>query len=1184
MKIKSLELCGFKAFVDRTLFEFPTGITAIVGPNGCGKSNIVDAIRWTMGEMSAKHLRGRSMEDVIFMGSDARPAVNMAEVTLTFANDDGLAPPPYANLPELSVTRRVFREMESEYLINNVPCRLRDVHELFMDTGVGTRAYAIVEQGHIAGLVSARPADRRALIEEAAGITKYKAKKDAAIRKMEAADQNLLRVGDVVHEVRRQMSSLDRQARKAERYKALREELRRLELDIAARQARALEREVREKAQTLAALRCEIESLSAAVSTEESAAETLRLELAQRERALQERQEQLQELRGTVAQTESQRDLLRKDREHLEGQRGRWHEEIEALRAEARSLEEAALRVEDERAAAVEEESARRLAQAAAEQRLEGLVTREASLAEEIGRANAELLSVSAELARVENSAEDLARRRGEAELRAESASRALADARARLAALEGAVADATRRLAEARAEGERLAREREGALGEVESLGLQESEAEFAWHAARDRIRETSSRLDSLRELESRFEGYTEGVRAILVARESEPDRKRQVLGLLAEMIDAPPAYERAVEAALGERLQYVVVEDVEAGIEAVEYLKRSSAGRSSFVPLRLRETRHSDGPKPDAVLAPPLLDMIRVEDRFRPVVSSLLRDVHVVDTLARAAAIWRANGFRGTLVTKEGDVIDRIGVMTGGSAAAAGGGIFARKREIRELSERVAALGAEVARAEAAFGERTAARDAARAKAEGLAARLHETQLDRVAREQSLERLAAEGAALARAREGLEGESRTASGTAASVASELEEANARRAALALKRRRGEETLGGLREARASVLADLEAARLEATEIRIAAAGLAERVRGLDQESIRLAEAARERGERIGRAEAAAADALRRIVEIGEGLREMEQTLALLVSQHAEGNDVLAKLRDAYQLDADRLEGMDRKGRDLRHQQQAIGEQVSKLQVGETEVRLRLQHLADGVFDRYNARLEDLPIDDATVVDVEERERRQADLRIQIERLGEVSVTAIEEYQELSERHRFLTEQCEDLRRTIESLHNAIQKINRTSRKLFVETFEKVSARFEETFPRLFKGGRAKLVLAESEDVLEAGVEIIAQPSGKRLQNVTLLSGGEQTLTAVSLLFAIFQVKPSPFFLLDEVDAALDDANVGRFNALLREMTAQSQFLTITHNKATIELADTLYGITMEDPGVSKVVSVKLR
>ncbi len=1184
MKIKSLELFGFKSFVDRTLFEFPTGITAIVGPNGCGKSNIVDAIRWTMGEMSAKHLRGRSMEDVIFMGSDSRPAVNMAEVTLTFSNDDGLAPPQYVAMPEISVTRRVFREMESEYQINRVPCRLRDVHELFMDTGVGTRAYAIVEQGHIAGLVSARPADRRALIEEAAGITKYKAKKDGAIRKMEAANQNLLRVGDVIQEVRRQMNSLDRQARKAEKYKALREELRSLELDTAARQALALEREVREKAETLAGLRREIESLSAAVATEETAAETLRLELAGGERALQTKQEQLHELRGTVSQHESQRDLLGKDRENLEGQRGRWLEEIESLGAETRSLEEAVLRVEAERDAAVEEEAGRQRAQVAAEERLGALVAHEARLAEEIGRANRSLLSASADLAGVERSAEDLARRRGEAISRAESASRSLGESRARLEALQGAIADATRLLEEARTEGERLRRERQSALGDVESLARQESDAEIAWHAARDRMRQTGSRLESLRELESRFEGYKEGVRAILMARENQPDRRQRVLGLLAEMIDAPPEYERAVEAALGDRLQYVVVQDVEAGFEAVEYLKRSSAGRSSFVPLGLRETRHTGGPKPDAVLAPPLLDVIIVEDRYRPIVSSLLRDVHVVDTMARAAAIWRANGFRGTLVTKEGDVIDRLGVMTGGSAAAAGGGIFARKREIRELSDRAASLQAEVARAEVAFGERTAARDAARANAEALAARLHESDLDRVAREQALERLAAEGAALARALEGLEGESRAASEAAASVAAALEEATARRAALAEARRRGEESLGGLRDARGSVLTDLEGARLEATEIRIAAAGLAERTRGLDQESVRLAHAVRERGERIARAEAAAADALRRIEEIGESLRETEQALALLIAQHAEGSDVLAKLRDAFQLDADRLGGFDRKVRELRHQQQAISEQVSKLQVSETEVRLRLQHLADGIFDRHNARLEDLAVGDESLYDPEERERRQADLRGQIERLGEVSVTAIEEYQELSERYRFLTEQSDDLRRTIESLQNAIQKINRTSRKLFVETFEKVAAKFEETFPRLFQGGRAKLVLAEAEDVLESGVEIVAQPRGKRLQNVTLLSGGEQTLTAVSLLFAIFQVKPSPFFLLDEVDAALDDANVERFNALLRDMIERSQFMMITHNKATIELADTLYGITMEDPGVSKVVSVKLR
>jgi chromosome segregation protein len=1184
MKIKSLELFGFKSFVDRTLFEFPGGITGIVGPNGCGKSNIVDAIRWAMGEMSAKHLRGKSMEDVIFMGSEVRPAVNMAEVTLTFSNEDGLAPPQYAGMPEISVTRRVFREMESEYLINQVPCRLRDVLELFMDTGVGTKAYAIVEQGQISDLVSARPADRRVLIEEAAGITKYKSKKDAALRKLESAEQNLLRVNDIVHEVRRQMGSLDRQARKAERYKALRAELRGLELDLAARQARALAREVEETGGRLEALRREHESLAASIATEEGAAETLRLDLAAQERALARKQEQLFELKGQVAQQESQIDLLRKDRENLEAQRARGRNEIERLRAERERLASDRARADAELGAVREEETAKGAAEREAESLLADRVAREAAVAEEILRANEALLALSAELARVEKAAEDLARRRDEARGRADAARAALAEGRSRLDRLEASIREAAGAVRSARDTVTALEAERAAALADADALSREGTEAEGAWHASRDRLRETTTRLESLRELESRFEGYQEGVRAILLARDSEPARRHRVLGLLAELIDAPSDYERAVEAALGERLQYVVVEDVEAGIEAVEYLKRSSSGRSSFVPLALRETRATVGPKPDPLLAPPLLDALRVEERFRPLVASLLRDVHVVDTLGRAAAIWRANGFRGTLVTKEGDVIDRLGVMTGGSAAAAGGGVFARKREIRALTERAQALQAECARAETAFGERTAARDAARLRVESLGQRLHESALDRVAREQAQERLASERRAVQATVASLEAEERAAAEAERAAASELDQALARRDPLRDERLEGNEGLAALQRARAGVLAELEAARLRATELRIAVAGLGQRGRALEQEAARLVEEIAGRDGAIARLEEEGTAAEARVAGIDETLRDAQQTLGVLITQHADGGGALAKLRDAFQLDADRLDQIARRARELQHHQQAAGEQANKLQVAETETRLRLQHLADGIFDRHGARIEDLAVDEAVPFDPEAGAARQADLRAQIERLGEVSVGAIEEYEELSERHRFLTEQSDDLRRTIESLQNAIQKINRTSRKLFTETFEKVSAKFEETFPRLFNGGRARLVLTESEDVLEAGIEIIAQPRGKRLQNVTLLSGGEQTLTAVSLLFAIFQVKPSPFFLLDEVDAALDDANVDRFNGLLREMTSSSQFLLITHNKATIEMGDTLYGVTMEEPGVSKVVSVKLR
>ncbi|OFW62986.1 MAG: chromosome segregation protein SMC [Actinobacteria bacterium RBG_13_63_9] len=1184
MKIKSLELFGFKSFVDRTLFEFPTGITAIVGPNGCGKSNLVDAIRWAMGEMSAKHLRGRSMEDVIFAGSETRPPVNMAEVTLNFSTEDGIAPPAYASMSEISVTRRVFREMESEYLINQVPCRLRDVHELFMDTGVGTRAYAIVEQGQIADLVNARPVDRRVLIEEAAGITKYKSKKEAALRKMDAAQQNLLRVGDIVQEVRRQMGSLDRQARRAERYKTLREELRTIELDLAARRARGLSREVQEQSAALETLRREHVSLSSAMASEEASTEALRLELAERERALNARQEQLFELKNLVAQQESQVDLLKKDRENAESRRrdglaeqGRLGEERERIRAERD-------RAGREREAALEQRRALDALRAEAEGRLGDLIDREVALSEEIGRDNEALVGAIAELARVEKSVEDLARRRDEAKARAQAAAQALTEARTRQDALAEKQVAAAERAQEARHTLTCLETKRGEALRRVEILSREESEAELAWQAARDRMRETATRLDSLRELESRYEGYQEGVRAILLVRESQPSRSHSVMGLLAEVIEAPAEYERAVEAALGERLQYVVVEDVEAGIEAVEYLKRSSSGRSSFVPLSIRETRHSAGPKPDPLLAPPLLDAIKVEDRFKPIVMSLLRDVHVVDTLQRAAAIWRANGFRGTLVTKEGDLIDRLGVMTGGSARSASGGVFARKREIRELAERAEALRAECSHAEAAFGERTAARDAARSAAESIGQRLHAQDLDRLVFDEALDRIVAEKEAAERSLAALETETRGAEAMTVGASSVLDEAALRRAALATARRAGEEAMAEIQRRRAALLGDLEAARLSTTEMKITAAGLAERVQALEQETARLDQELCERDERLIRIQVEVDGAATRIKEIEEALGESEQNLALLMSQHADGRDLLAKQRDAYQLDAERLAEMDRAIRELRHRQQAKGEEINKLQVGETELRLRLQNLMDNLFDRYHVRLEDVAIDESVQIDPEALDARQAELRTQIERLGEVNVGAIEEYQELSERYRFLTEQSEDLRRTIESLQNAIQKINRTSRKLFAETFELVAAKFEETFPRLFKGGKARLLLTEGEDVLEAGVEIVAQPPGKRLQNVTLLSGGEKTLTAVSLLFAIFQVKPSPFFLLDEVDAALDDANVERFNGLLHQMTAQSQFLLITHNKATIELADTLYGVTMEIPGVSKVVSVKLQ
>jgi chromosome segregation protein len=591
MKIKSLELFGFKSFVDRTVFEFPTGITAVVGPNGCGKSNLVDAIRWCMGEMSAKHLRGKSMQDVIFNGSQKRPPVNMAEVTLTFSTEDGIVSPQYASLPEISVARRVFRDMESEYLINKVPCRLRDVLELFMDTGVGTKAYAIVEQGQIADLVSARAADRRILIEEAAGITKYKSRKNAALRKLESTQQNLLRVNDIVHEVRRQMGSLERQARRAERYKALRDELRTLELDLTARQARALERESGEKKERLANLRREHESASASIATEEAAAESLRLELAQRERDVEREQAQLFEFKTSIGQHESRMDLLKHDRENVEIQRQRTLAELDRLGGEKVRLEAEGARVQKERDAVREGRKKKEGAQTEAETLLVQVVAREAGLAEELAQRNEGLVNTVAELARADKSLEDLRRRHTEAGERREGGERALTEARSRRVLLDREIDAAQGRLREAQDSRTRTESEMQEAARRLESLFREMGEAEAAWQEARDQLQETTSRLESLRELESHYEGYQEGVRSILMRSKSEPERRHKVMGLLTEVIDAPPEYERAVEAALGERLQYVLVKDLETAMEGIHFLKRSSSGRSSFLPLSLRD-----------------------------------------------------------------------------------------------------------------------------------------------------------------------------------------------------------------------------------------------------------------------------------------------------------------------------------------------------------------------------------------------------------------------------------------------------------------------------------------------------------------------------------------------------------------------------------------------------------------
>ncbi|MFL5304625.1 MAG: chromosome segregation protein SMC [Polyangia bacterium] len=1219
MKIKKIDICGFKSFVDKTTISFPDPITSIVGPNGCGKSNVVDAIRWVMGEQSAKHLRGRAMEDVIFAGSESRGPAGFAEVSLTFDARGlgldaeaggvawGLAAPE-----DIVVTRRLYRDGDSEYLLNGVPSRLRDVVEFFLGTGVGSKAYAIIEQGRIGFIVSSRPEDRRGLIDEAAGITRYKAKKKAAERRMDSTRQHLLRVSDVVTEIEGRLRSLRLAAQKAERYKRYKAELRDLDLwssaqrylgHLAEEKSATAElvnvRELHEtQATTLAADEAAVEVERLAVSEEASELATAKDDLFALSNKAQLGMQRAAHHEGEAADLRSRADAAAKESQELRARAVLRRAEIEEIQNRLSDIESDAERrgQEYDEEASVQEN--RRASLSEARRALE------AALAE-MGTATARIARIEAERAAAEHRRDDL---------------------RSRLDGLAGEDASASERLAALIAE-ESALREQVEAIGErVESARQRVKDDEAALTVVRgelargelelETLREEAhrrrSRLASLKEIQERYESFQSGVRAIM--REHQQGQgARGIEGLVADIMRPPPELETAVEAVLGERLGNVIVDSHEAGIEAIQFLKSKSEGRSSFIPRALRATRGevlydaSGGTSTEATAEMPLvdpaavsgvwpdapgvrgrmLDLIGYDRKYDAVATYLLGDVLVVEDLEKALSLWRETRTDKTIVTLEGEVIDPHGVVTGGSRESAMAGVLEQKREIRELEAVMERLNADVESALAKHVERKqTAADLTRSRDEAAAA-LRTDEMSLLGQRKDLERLvderrrlesrraalAAQALDLARAAE--ENDARVAKAAAEleTTRTTQEEAELRAGELRLQT----VALADEVDRGVGLLTTLKIAATQATERRQNARQTLDRL--VSDQSLDDARSARLEGtsqEDLSRAAMLAAQA----VEL-RGEAELAQAEAeALARAHGERQGALESRTGS-------LATREAELRAARAEVSRLAQLASRLELRAQEAAMRRVGIEEQISDRYR----DVQLG-LVVVDYHLRplfsgneEQRATELRGLIDRMGEINLTAIEESEELQKRYDFLTTQRTDLESAVAQLETAIDKINRASRKRFRETFDAVNAEFQAMFPRLFGGGHAKLALTDENDMLETGIDIVANPPGKKVsQNIELLSGGEKALTAVSLLFAIFLVKPSPFCVLDEVDAPLDEANVGRFNQVVREMTDRSQFIIITHNRRTMEIADRLCGVTMEEPGVSKLVAVNLR
>jgi chromosome segregation protein len=1182
MKLKTLEVIGFKSFVDRLHLSFPSGITTIVGPNGCGKSNIVDAMLWAIGERSAKHLRGRLMEDVIFNGTDGRKPLGMAEVSLTFSNEDGSAPQEYAEYTEITVTRRLYRSGESEYLINKTPCRLRDITDLFLDTGIGVNGYSIVEQGRVEHLIRANPQDRRFLIEEAGGIAKYKERKRLALMKMEATQQNLLRIQDIIAEVKRQIVTLERQVKRAEEYKAIRKEVKEIEIRFALQDYAELSEKGEAAKGYLKALRDREVEISAHTEKKEALIESMRLKGMEEEEKLRSLQQEIFELGRKIQKMENEIEFFKREEGGCQKQESQLIEEVgesrriwRETRRERKRADQVQNKLEEER-----RENEEMLKEW--EILFYDFRTTHQELLEELEAQKGSLIDSLTQLTSLKNRLTHLEERKEDLQKRIRSNSEEFEEVGTKLKQSEEAISEKMKERERNLSIQSNYQDEKVRLEGEIEELKgvLRQRQSERS--TLEDALREDRSRYLSLKELQENYEGYEKGVRSILLRKREEPETWKGILGAVADILEPDPKYEIPLEAVLGQRLQYLIVEGEEEGGEAMTFLKRESLGRGSFIPKGIQGISPANRISRGEGKPIPLSHFVKVKEGFAPIAEFLMGDVGVAQSWGEALHWMKYEGGFGTLVTLEGDILERSGVISGGSRDQ-GLGLLERRREIRDLGQRVKEAEEECKRA---YDEVERIQNEIREKEIQLEQRrkeIQEKEIELLHQERDLEGLKKEVFQIHQKMEVIQFEQKELEEEHQELEKEKKEVSVQMMREEASKKEREEQVQVWKKKVEEVMEGAEELGGKITEKKVFLASLEEKQKGLEGQIQNLLENQKILKDQIFKKVKGIRECREEANSLHEKIEQWEKELEDGLKHYRLQEDMLTAQKEKVETFSNEWKEAEASSKYLRKELEDVRQKIHEEEILASEVQLKLSHLQESMRERYGAMLSTSIGAPPTELPREAMSKRLAELKNALEGFGEVNLMAIEEYQELKQRHDFLSEQQADLHQALDSLKKAILRINRTTTKRFLETFHLVNEKFKEVFARLFKGGQASLILLDEQDPSTTGIDIIAQPPGKKLQNIDLLSGGEKALVATALLFGIFMIKPTPFCLLDEVDAPLDDANINRFIELVKEFSIISQFILITHNKSSMEAAHTLYGITMETPGVSKVVSVRL-
>ena len=1194
MHLNSIKIRGFKSFAEEVELILEPGITTIVGPNGCGKSNVSDAIRWVLGEQSARSLRCVSMRDLLFNGGSNFAPAQRTEVALRFTNgseypdtstQDAPAKLAFAS-PEIEVSRYLSRDGDSRYLINQNPCRLRDISELFMDTGIGVDAYSVMEQSKIDLILNVRPEDRRFLFDEVAGITKYKHRKKTALRKLEQTEQNLVRINDVIQELQRETESLKEQAEQARHYNAQQAQLKQFELDLAHREYDKLRTEYIQAQTDLDTILSDVSTASDQLKAAEERIESATDRQSELDGAIREGQSALREVETKIEQIERQIVLHKERQLNIQQQRQRALQALEALKAQHTGvLTQQRLRTQEHQkleASFKIEES--RLA--ARQQLLSQLAERINASKESVREAQAVLQEATTELAERERKRlaieHELTSREGNLNRLKENTEALTAE----LKIATDTHAEVQRAETQLKAELVQIEAERdqkEIELGENQDA-LRKIEAEI--NGLQNTLGSSVSRLRSLQELQSAYEGYYAGVRAIMQVKNQYPDQFSGVCGVIAELIAMDNEYEVAIEVALGSAVQNVVTDTAKDAEKGIAFLKKHRAGRVTFLPLDiLRKRRFND----DALLRQPGVigiaeELIDYDLKYEIAMQHLLGNTVVIQDLDAAIALTRQFRPNARLVTIDGELINTSGAITGGQTNQQKGGLLGRARELEELEDKIGQLTRSNNRKDEERKSYAAKIANLQRTRQTLTAKWQDKRVEKAALTKDMEQANLQVTRLKQQLEQVETENRELNRAMTVSRQEQNTLETEIAELTQKSTRTQRWIERMSEQIESEDRKRSEVADSCQKMEVFLAGQRQRLEGLTSEIQTLEETQQRTTKEITQQQADIDADEQTRVDLGEQVAEAQREFLRLEGDRAEAESHVDELNEERENLLREVTVLQKEMRSTRRKFEQQNRARHKLEVTTTQLEMRIKSVSTRIHDKYQVSIDALPplVNNEEAIDEIELLDNIEKLKAELAAMGAVNLKAIEAYEEHKKRQDFLVSQREDVQQSIQSTYQAIQKINQTSRDVFLATFEQVQTNFQEVFTQLFGGGETELLLTDPSNVLDSGIEIIARPPGKRPQSITQLSGGERSLVAIGLLFAVFKIKPSPFCVLDEVDAALDEANVLRFANLIRAYTENTQFVIITHNRRTMEIADAMYGVTMEQAGISKIVSAK--